>query len=65
MEYNEIRTGMPVRLGATGIEGTVVEVDPRRLGEGSPVRVQVRLPVTGLHNLWVAPGEIEARRGAK
>jgi len=61
MEYKDIRTGMPVRIGATGIEGTVVEVDPRRLDEGDPVRVQVRLPVTGLHNLWLAPSHLEVR----
>jgi hypothetical protein len=65
MEYKDIRTGMLVCLGATGIEGTVVEVDPRRLEDGNPVRVQVRLPVTGLHKMWVAAGEIDPRRGAK
>lgn len=64
MEYKDVRTGMAVRIGSTGINGIVAEVDPRRLESGDPIRVQVRFPVTGLHNLWLAPSHLESRSAA-
>lgn len=60
MEYRDIRTGQRVVLQG-GVEGEVVEVDPRRLETGDPVRVRMRLPVTGTHTVWVDPVHLTPR----
>jgi len=57
MEYKDIRTGQRVVLPG-GLSGEVVEVDPRRLGTGDPVRVRIHLPITGTHALWVEPSQL-------
>ena len=60
MEYRDIRTGQRVILQG-GVEGEVVEVDPRRIESGDPVRVRMRLPVTGTHTVWMDPGHLTPR----
>ena len=64
MDYKDIRTGQRVALSGLISEAVVVAVDPRRIADGDPVQVRLRLPVTGTHTMWVAPAAITRARAA-
>ena len=64
MDYKDIRTGQRVALSGLISEAVVVAVDPRRIADGDPVQVRLRLPVTGTHTMWVGPAAITRARAA-
>jgi preprotein translocase subunit YajC len=60
MDYRDVRVGQRVEI-VGGLTGEVVEVDPRRLESGDPVRVRLRMPVTGTHTIWEAHERLTLR----
>ena len=64
MDYKDIRTGQRVTLSGLSTEAVVVAVDPRRIADGDPVQVRLRLPVTGTHTMWVDPAALTRLRAA-